>query len=135
MTALLQLMPLSGEMRTKQFATWFGAELPADARFGRYPQPDELQQAFERAGLGGMKLDKELSGKSWVIVVSDDTEDRLRIDAKQRGKEQENVLFTVTGDRAVLETLVAHLPVSCGSYVISADGQSPSIVTAGTSAP
>ena len=131
MTDLLQLMPLSGEMMTRQFTTWLGSELPDGARIGRNPQPAELLKAFERAALDSMSVSEESSGKSWVIVVSDASGERLRIDAKQRGKEQENVLFTINGDRALLEALLAHLPSSCGSYLITADGQNPSIVTSG----
>lgn len=131
MTDLLQLMPLSGEMMTRQFTAWLGSELPDGARIGRNPQPAELLQAFERAALDSMTVSEESSGKSWVIVVSDASGERLRIDAKQRGKEVENVLFTITGDRAVLEAILAHLPPSCGSYLITADGQNPSIVTSG----
>jgi hypothetical protein len=132
MADLLQLMPISGEMRTKQFEAWLGAPLPDDSRLGRNPQPDELLDAFAAAGLNGLTIERESSGKSWVIVVRDDTGERLRIDAKQRGKEQENVLFTINGDRALLETLLAHLPPACGSYLVTTDGQNPAIVTAGT---
>jgi hypothetical protein len=131
MTDLLQLMPLSGEMMTRQFTAWLGSELPDGARIGRNPQPSELLQAFERAALDSMTVSEESSGKSWVIVVSDASGERLRIDAKQRGKEVENVLFTITGDRAVLEAILTHLRPSCGSYLITADGQNPSIVTSG----
>lgn len=131
MSDLLQLMPLSGEMMTRQFTAWLGSELPDGARVGRNPQPDELLQAFESAALDGMTVSKEMSGKSWVVLVRDASGERLRIDAKQRGKEVENVLFTITGDRAILEAILAQLPPSCGSYLITADGQNPSIVTAG----
>ena len=107
MTDLLQLMPLSGEMMTRQFTAWLGSDLPDGARIGRNPQPPELLQAFESAALDGMTVSEESSGKSWVIVVSDASGERLRIDAKQRGKEQENVLLTITRDRVNLESILA----------------------------
>lgn len=132
MPVLLQFMPFSGEMRSKQFAAWFGADAPADARYGRYPTLNEITTAFERVALDGLTLNTEASGKSWVVVITGAEGDVLRIDAKQRGADVHNVLFTVTGDRDTLEYLVAHLPASCGSFVISSDGQQPGIVTAGS---
>ena len=132
MTALLQLIPLGDEMLSRQFAAYYGRDLPPEANYGRNPQADEFVQAFSRSKLDGLTLQREGSpSKSWALVISDAAGERLRIDARLRGKDKDNVLFTVTGDRHLLEILVAHLPASCGSFLISTDGLNPLIVTSG----
>lgn len=132
MSALHQLIPFGDEMKSKQFTAYLGREIPDNARYGRNPKADEVMEAFELADFVGLTARLEGSpAKSWVIVFTDAAGEKLRIDVKQRGKDKENLLYTITGDRDVLERLVAYLPEDCGSFLISTDGQNPVVVTAG----
>lgn len=128
MSQLHQLVPLSDEMRGAQFAAFLGGPVPDGVRLGRYPTADEIRAAFGRLNESVRHMVQDKSGKSWSLAVMDGTHEALRIDARLRG--QTEMLFTVSGDRHLLEALVAQLPRNCGSFLIMTDGQNPVIVTA-----
>ena len=101
MSQLHQLIPLSDEMRGAQFTAFLGGPVPEGVRLGRYPTADELRAAFDRLDEPVRQMVQDKSGKSWSLAVMDGADEVLRIDARLRG--QTEMLFTVSGDRHLLE--------------------------------
>lgn len=127
------VIPLEDRLREDDVLVWLGHPIPDDVKNGRYPTPNELRAVLD--ALSPYSVNYEEAPYQWIAVVSNEYP-VLTVEAIAfSGNPNQSQEFRFTGDRAILTRILQSLPESCGTFLVTTDGEDPEFVMSGNESP
>ena len=121
MGTIITLMPFIAEFITPNAVEWYQQYIPENARTGRFPTKNELEQALDSAFPDSYEFDIKTEF-TWRINVFSALY-RLEINAHFEINLQSESKLYVDGNLELIVPLLEELSVTCGTFVVTFNGE------------
>jgi hypothetical protein len=119
MGIVYSLNPFEEAMRNAEAVAWHGQDIPENAKIGRNPNSRELIEVLDKISIGDLDTDAKSSvsvnAKGGFIYVAYPFWD----------KSDTEYPLSLNGDIEAIIELVEELSVRCGTFMLTANGESP----------